>query len=397
MNNSFFKNPCNQYLLLWSLYNLKGTLYVEGTIINQVLMLILLLLSAKEMLWYNRNKNSLPNHAFLFFDGMKLLLLLYVVYGLLIFITEGTTYMGKPTKDFLQAYLISFLPIYASYTHTIKGDLTVKNFQVWMIVFLIVGICQFYYNERLALIRLLESGKDAEEFTNNASYIVMALIPGMLLFHNKKIVMYGGIAICTFYVVLGMKRGAIIISALILASIMYNHLKTAKASQKIGALFIVFSGIYALSLYINSLMSNSAYFNSRVDDTLEGDTSNRDVIYGRIWDIYIDQSDIFQALFGRGAMGTLKYGCYAHNDWLEILFDHGVLGILFFVYFWRCWYKTSLNRQYTQLSRLVIVLVLVMFGLKTFFSMSIGGMSIFATSVLGFALADGFTEDSESL
>ena len=93
-------------------------------------------------------------------------------------------------------------------------------------------------------------------------------------------------------------------------------------------------------------------------------------------------------------MSTLKYGnIYAHNDWLEILFCQGAVGLLIFIKFWRGLFMSARSTLIAEPSRFCLFLLFCIFFLKTFFSMSIVGIPIYSTTMMGFALANGFSDN----
>ena len=75
---------------------------------------------------------------------------------------------------------------------------------------------------------------------------------------------------------------------------------------------------------------NNEYLQYRLELAAQGDTSNRDIIYSNIWNTWLN-SDFFHLLFGYGFAAYLKLsgtGNFAHNDWLEILSNFGLLGVI---------------------------------------------------------------------
>lgn len=391
---SFLKNPCNWYFFLWCLCELKGTLYEPGSAISQGLMLILMLISAKEVLVYYQKYSKYYEKSYKFFKCITMLMMMYTFYGVLLFITDGFVNQVGPTYYYLQSYYISFFPIFTCYVYTKRGLLTLENFRFWVIIFVVVGVCQYFYAQITALNRMIEKGKNRDEVTNNAGYIMLALVPCMMVYKKKPILMFAGLAICVVFVVISMKRGAIMICAVSMTLIVYRQIKSSGKSLKALNMLLVLIGLLVLWYFLNKMIESNDYFNARIQQTLEGDTSERDVIYKNLLDVWINDFSVIGKLFGVGGMGTVKVvGMYAHNDWLEILFDNGVLGVLLFINYWKGLYRTAQNKRFTTDSRFCLLLILVIYGTKTFFSMSIGGMSIFVTSIFGFALADGFSDE----
>ena len=107
-----------------------------------------------------------------------------------------------------------------------------------------------------------------------------------------------------------------------------------------------------------------------------------------------------QFLFGLGAQGTLSVNeSYAHNDWIAILLEQGVFGLLLYLLYWIgfviSWIKSKDNADsFVALGLLIII------GLgKTLFSMyylpitaeMITSSGFFAIT-LGFFLAKAFPQ-----
>ena len=93
-------------------------------------------------------------------------------------------------------------------------------------------------------------------------------------------------------------------------------------------------------------------------------------------------------LLGRGANGTLEiYYNYAHNDWLEIAVNQGLLGVIIYFVYWKNMYATWKNATNVDAKAIIAMAIIVYFA-KTLFSMSYGDMTYVFTSVLGYALAN---------
>ena len=96
---------------------------------------------------------------------------------------------------------------------------------------------------------------------------------------------------------------------------------------------------------------------------------------------------MLKTLIGNGAWATTKITwTAAHNDWLEILIDMGIMGVCFYVYYWYIFGKTILKSQLPSLSRFGIMLVFLNMFFKTIFSMSFTDMTFFHAIMLGLCL-----------
>ena len=137
---------------------------------------------------------------------------------------------------------------------------------------------------------------------------------------------------------------------------------------KISVLIIA---VAAIAVWAKDLVLSDDYLLRRYEQTLEGNTSGRDIIYSTMWNMWSGTDNIVNLLFGYGYNGTFLYSPmhkFAHNDWLEILVDFGFLGALFyaaiFISFARLYFR--LDRGYARLACIAIVSIWFM---KTLYSM----------------------------
>lgn len=391
MLKSFINNPCNLYFTLWSAYLLQGTLYESSSLLSQGILVMILLMSLKSF-W--RILLSIKKPYVI--KGFSILMVMYIVYGLLLILFDGRYTQGisfhPATTTYLKGYLISILPVFVCYDYAEKGYLNRRMLAWWVSAFVIVSIAGYFREQRERLIDMFEGA----ETTNNSGYTFLSLIPVMLIFVDKPLLRYFGVALCSIFVLMSMKRGAILILVLVLVVFILNEMKQSKGHAKFItiALLLIFS--FFLIHFVQDVLLNSIYFNQRIEETVEGNTSGRNELYSKFIDAFFNDAGAFQILFGRGADGTLKVASnYAHSDWLEILTNQGLLGFFVFCYFWISYIRTINDKQYCDDSRFVLFLVFIILSIKTFFSMSIGGMTIYVCSILGYALADGFSIDQK--
>ena len=124
----------------------------------------------------------------------------------------------------------------------------------------------------------------------------------------------------------------------------------------------------------------------RVAGTLEGNSSGRDSIFKQCWDIFLN-SNVLGMLFGHGASATVGIiGIAAHNDWLEILVNQGLLGVTVYLFFWIAFYKTF-RLDNSRETKPVIGSVMLIYFAATLFSMSYSAMTLPSTLALGYCLA----------
>lgn len=381
-------NRCDFFLLIWVIYYLQGIAYPEGGIISLALLGVNLLISASCTLKVMQRRNG-P----IYFRGLNMLMFLFTIYGfILVLMGPSTLYYpisGKsmPSYNYIKSIYLSMLPIYPFYYYTKRGYLTAEHLRMWGVIFLASVTLSYISMQRDALEALLEKGSHADEITNNSGYLFLSCLPLLVLYRKKPLIQFTALAFVMAFIVMGMKRGAIVIGLVCAAYFMWQAIRNSTGKTRF--MFIILSvGICAGAvLFFIHQMSTSNYMMKRIEDTLSGNSSGRDNLYTFFWNYFTENADFTHYLLGRGANGTLEiYYNYAHNDWLEIAVNQGLLGIIIYAFYWFCFYKTWKHAKNID-SKTILVLTALIFFAKTLFSMSYADMSYVSTSVLGYALA----------
>ena len=383
-----YLNICNVYIFLWLLYYLRGSLYATGSIISQGILAILFVISLYYFVVVNANMR--PPSAI---KALNVFVVMLILYGL-IFLASGEIiileHTGKPVgaMEYMKDIFISILPIYAFYAFTSKGILTEINIRRWFFLFLAVVTITYFKAEREALQMAMMEGLMHEEFTNNTGYKFLSLIPLLFFFSKHRTLQYLALAYIMAFIIMGMKRGAIFIGAIVVLWFFYQTIKNAPRKTRYKIILFSVAIVVATSLYIGNMLETSEYFQYRIEETQEGSTSGRDIIFSRLYSYFANETTAWQFYFGSGANYTVAIaGNFAHNDWLELAVNQGCLGVFIYFIYWICMYRTwrrckSDSDIYSSLGALCII-----FFLCTFFSMSYGNMSIYATLCLGYCLA----------
>lgn len=364
------------YLVLWIIYNLQSLFFGGyGTIYSRIIVAFLLTVSV-----YYTFYAAVHYSQSSYLKGLYALVLLFTFYGVLrIMMTSKYVYL-------LQIYN-SLLPIFPIYVFTRKGVINKKFVLLWTFVFFVAATIQYYSYEERLINEAMEAGSDKEEFTNNMGYFFLSLIPLLTFFNNKKVVQYIGLLYVMFFIIIAMKRGAILIGAICVVWFLMFSMRKAKKSQKITvAVFSVILIIVGV-IFVQKMLENSAYFNQRIQQTAAGDSSGRDYHYSFLWNYLKDKSTLLGLLIGNGADATLRiHGGHAHNDWLEIAIGQGLLGIVIYLFYWIAFYRTWKKTVKDNEVYLAMGLLLLIYFMRSLFSMSYNDMSIYATFCLGYCL-----------
>lgn len=385
MHISKLFTSCNLYILLWLLYSLQSLVFgSSGTIYSTIIIITLIGISAYHFVYALANY-KIPKYM----KGLTILVIMFTIYGVILILSGKTNRLlnsGEVVKniDYLKFILISLLPVYSFYVFTRKGVLTKEILLKWIPVFFIVVIVQFFQHQQ---VMLMKSADGVEEITNNMGYVFLSLIPLLAFWSHKKFIQYFGLSLSILFVILAMKRGAILIGGLSIVLFLHQSLKSASRKQKFWTFFLSIVIMIGVVFMVSYMLQNSDYFNKRLEYTLEGNSSGRDHLYDVFWRHFINESNPLLFLFGNGAFATLTIASNAaHNDWLEIAIDQGLLGIVVYVYYWTMFYKTWEKSKFDSELSLATSLILLIYFMKTLFSMSYNDMDVYTTICLGYCM-----------
>ena len=291
--------------------------------------------------------------------AMLCFLIINIIYYIISFIWQ------TPESTNFGDVLCVTLPLFLFYYLSVRGAVSDKSLQMFLVIVAIAAVSYFYHAESLLLIDLYHA--ESGEITNNASVIFLVLIPLLFFVKNKPLFFILMAEIC-YFILNGAKRGNIVaaIIPLLLVSINQVRFHSSKYSK-----FILIIAFFALSLYAYNMSVNNEYLMKRIEQTYEGDTSNRDVIYERAWHTWHDSEHFKNIILGYGTDGTVReMGGRAHNDWLEILVNFGILGVVFYFIFFVSLFQTVLKLWKTDRETTNVLLsVLCIWFLKSLFSM----------------------------
>lgn len=291
-------------------------------------------------------------------QSMLLFVLLVSLHFLLSFIWR------KPVLTNFGNVLCSMMPVSLFFVLAAKGTVTQRSLAEFLILSCIAGFFYFSHAESVILESVMY-GKSGE-ITINASTVFLVIIP-LLFFVRDKWIVIGLSIIIVFFIIYGAKRGNIIsvVPPFYLLARMYMKKKKTLMNELLLILVVL-----AFALFAYYLMTSNDYMLSRIESTLEGDTSNRTTIYGAALMSWLNAPSFVNLIFGYGADGTLsQIGIRAHNDWLEILVDYGLIGVAVYLSFMICLLKAALrNKSNTRLFYALLSVFFIWFS-KSVYSM----------------------------
>lgn len=386
---------CDFYILLWLIYGLQILFFGKsGTIYSQTIVLLLTIVSLYYTI-YAVFHYKLP----VYLKGLSVFVAMLTVYGFVLLInpnTYSTTTGNVSNYLYLTGVFNSLLPIFPFYVFARQGKLTRNSMQRWALFFCISVTLQYYLHRQQIVLEAVQGGSQIEEFANNFGYEFLFVIPLLSFFSKKRIIQYLGLAYVMTFILMSMKRGAILIGAVCVVWFLSISIKKTRGGRKAGAVILGIALIIVAYFIVQNLLETSDYFNQRVEYTLEGYSSNRDQLFSTFLSHFLNETNPLRFLFGNGANATLLImNQYAHNDWLELAINQGFLGLVLYLVYWICFYKTIKQARFDDEIFLAISLLFIINFLRTFFSMSYGDMSVYATSCLGYCM--GMISEHEKL
>lgn len=275
-----------------------------------------------------------------------------------LWMSPGATQIGN--------ILCALLPLSLFVCLAQKGVMNDKFFVVAGIVLLVAAILQYQHYERVILMSRVSGNED---ITNNSSVAFLMLLPMVFIFKNN-VQKWATFIICLFFLVMGAKRGNILAAVIPVLLIGNSMLKDSQRSLK--KTILVLSLIVGTVLLTYHWVSSNNYLMYRIEKTKEGNSSGRDVIYAGAWHVWYDSDNPIFYLVGYGFNATIRQTLtqyhHAHNDWLEVLVDYGLLGVALYLLVFITFFQ-QIRKMQSFKWKMVFLSGVVIWFLKTFYSM----------------------------
>ena len=205
-----------------------------------------------------------------------------------------------------------------------KGAITNGWLMVAAILFLIAGMYYYRYNYYKVLAALMTN--EEIDITNNASTVFLGLIPFLMLVRSR-IIQWIGLLVCWFFLLSAAKRGNILGASLPTLLFLWPYIKESRRSLWKSLLL---AAALAVAVVLGSAwFMESSLLQEKIARAAMGDSNGRSTIYAMYLNAYSLSESFKNLIFGYGFNGTLAVGdIHAHNDWIEILFDYGLVGLV---------------------------------------------------------------------
>lgn len=380
------------YFALWCLYSLQGVLYTSGGMISRGLLLIIMLWSVGIMFKVNTSVSRLPN----FLHVVNCFIAITTLYGLILIASGEELFVLHYTKisnfEYLKNIYMSLLPIYVFYFYSLKREMKMNHLPVFIIILFCINILNYFNEQAQSLMLAIQNQTSTEGFTLNVGYQFLALLPLILVYNKRPLLQYIFTLTSLCFIILCMKRGAILIGVLCFILFLFTMLKCSNRNHRYIVLLLSFASLAVGVYFIVDLLHTNDYFLQRIEQTIDGDSSSRNKLYSTFFNHFISEQNFFRFIFGNGANATLKVGVnYAHNDWLELAINNGLVGLVLYVCYFIALFKDyRYLKKYNQLLANVILMTLMVLFMSSLFSMSYNSIDRAIAIALGFVLAQAY-------
>lgn len=395
--------PSYIYLFAW-----MALAFLPYVFYSQNLYLVLLIYFFCSSLYYSVYavaKYKIP----LFFKTLFAFVFFLSIYGVYFAIVGTPIYwrdaaINVECNTFLLWFFASMMSVVPIYVFTCRGFIDEKIMKILFVIMIIASVYAFKCSYALQMKLAAMMGSTKEEFTITCVYSFLSILPLVVIFKKKFFLQLFLVCLMFVYFILSAKRGPIILGSICSLLIIWSMIHDSTPKKKILLLFLSLACMFGLYEFVLTQMETSEYFSLRIDQTLEGNTSRREEYSQIIWDYIINRAPTMDFFFGNGAHGTLLVNeSFAHNDWLAIFLEQGLVGVLFYFFYWVGFvYSWVKSKGHFEAFVAIGLLVIIGFG-KTMFSMYYMPISPemiissgFFSIVLGYYLAKAFPQHENS-
>lgn len=245
---------------------------------------------------------------------------------------------GSTIPAFLIRALSVLMPLAVFYTfYNLSNKVDDKIFYFGTIIACAIVLIAFIQTYQIQLLNSLTGDTRASSL-----YVFLFLLP-LFLMSKSNYMRLGAIVFVAGCMIFSLKRGGFISFGLALMVYYYVSFRVSNRIFKLRAFLLLIStliGIYAvISLGFQTYADDMML---RLDSMVEDEGSNRLEVYETTWNM-ITRSDAFSLWFGHGwdsVVVNSPVNLSAHNDFLEIIYDFGIIALVLYLYLFYQLYKS---------------------------------------------------------
>lgn len=361
----------NLLFTLLIIYSLQGVLYSQGSVISQSSLFLYYLICGAYFVkvMISKQKGSM------FLNAWTALLIINIL---------GYIFTGNYSRDLgmFKGVLMSLLSFYPFYYLSGTGELKSKHLIYFLFILIPTSIASFYYNRTMILSEL---SYDRIDIVNNAAYSFVNLISFVFLIKKNRLFSVAIMLVLLFFIIQGGKRGAILVGAIGLIMYIYYQMRTVNKKYRLRGYILISIAAFVLGYFAYDMFISNEFLISRMENMLEGNVSGRDRIYANIFNGWLDSDNFINLLFGYGFAGSRLLsgsGHFAHNDWLELLSNFGLLGVTIYIVLFYSASKFIRNNKWGSDKKIIFITIMGMWFVTTLFSMGYTSMGGYLKAIM---------------
>ncbi len=357
----------NILLILLVVYSYLSMTSSEGSIFSRGSIILILVIST----FYFINTFFATGKKTFLYNAWSFLLIINIVGFIL-----TANYFDTQHYGMFLSILATLTPFYPIYYFSKYGLIKSKHLVWFMIAMIPIAILGFYSNQA----EIISSGpRTVDNVINNMAYVFVRLMPFVFLIRKRKSLSVLLMAIMMIFIILSAKRGALISGVLILIMFFYDLLSTMQKKNKTTGYIIVLTSISMLCFLAYHFFMQNEYLIIRLMNLAEGNSSGRDRIWSAIFNSWYGDGNFLTFILGHGFAASLVItdGYYAHNDWLELISNFGLVGAVTYLALILSAIRLSFNKNLPFEQRILMKTVV---GIWLFISL----VSMWYTNMYGY-------------
>lgn len=372
----------NLFLISIFFYIGQGSVIPKGTWLTQIFFLIILSISTY-CVFKSFAIDGKRNH---FLYIWTFFLFINVIGYFLTLDLKNIFYFGQ-----IKVILFFILVFYPFYFYTRLNLISNKDIIYFFFCMFFLSFLDFNnnYNEIIS-----QKNNYDVNVVNNSAYYFSALIPFIFLFKRKIFGLFSLILILLF-VIQGSKRGALVVALLGALIFFCYYLTSIDGKQKILKYIASTFILILVAQYLIGYFYENIYLIERLTTISDGG-SGRDIIYINLIENWMNTDSLINFIFGFGFSSTIEFsgsGHFAHNDWLELMTNFGIIGLLSYIFIFLYIAYTVFWGKLGYEYKTTLLCIMLMWLLTTLFSMVYTSYSgVFFSSLLGFIIATKFNK-----
>lgn len=363
----------NLLFVLIALYFAQGSVYKEGTLVSQGSLLVLIVIS----LIYFIKSLMLKVDKSLFFKSWSALFLLNLI-GYLF----SSDYFNPIYFNLMKSVSISLLIFYPFYYYAHTGVLRTKQLKWFLILMTPILILKWNFEQNF----LISEGYTT--LVNNSTYLFVFFIPYVFLFPKQNVQSIVGtllLLLLFYFIIIGSKRGAFINGCIGVLFYIYYQFQSIQKKHLLKGFVFASIGMLLLSFFSYKFFLGNETLISRLISIQEGSGSGREYIFFNILNKWYKSDNIIHLLFGYGFGSSVFMsgtGNYAHNDWLELLSNFGMLGVIIYLILFYSAFRIIKKEKWELDKKTLLLTIMCIWFVTTLFSMHYNSIDSSIHSVL---------------